>query len=79
MTLESAEELLRLYECGEFPNIVFSDEENFPIEQSIKPQNDREYMTEHIYNNLSLRIATRSNFPYQVIVWAAMTMKKVII
>ena len=42
-----AKELLRLHESDEFPNIVFSDEKNFPIEQFINSQNDRVYLTEH--------------------------------
>ena len=71
--LERAKELLRLHERGEFPNIVFSDEKNFPIEQFINSQNDRVYLTERTYENLSLRTATRSNFPSQVMVWAAVT------
>lgn len=71
--LERAKELLHLHECGEFPNIVFSDEKNFPIEQFINSQNDRVYLTERTYENLSLRMATRSNFPSQVMVWAAVT------
>ena len=70
---ERAKELLRLHERGEFPNIVFSDEKNFPIEQFINTQNDRVYLTERSYENLSLRMATRSNFPSQVMVWAAVT------
>ncbi|XP_039964236.1 uncharacterized protein LOC120777158 [Bactrocera tryoni] len=71
--LERAKELLHLHERGEFPNIVFSDEKNFPIEQFINSQNDRVYLTERTYENLSLRMATRSNFPSQVMVWAAVT------
>ena len=71
--LERAKELLRLHACGEFPNIVFFDEKNFPIEQFINSQNDRVYLTERTYENLSLRTVTRSNFPSQVMVWAAVT------
>lgn len=71
--LERAKELLRLAESGQFPNIVFSDEKNFPIEQFVNSQNDRVYLTERSYENLRLRMATRSNFPSQVMVWAAVT------
>ena len=69
--LERAKEMLRLAASGQFPNIAFYDEKNFPIEQFINSQNDRVYLTERTYDNLSLRMATRSNFPSQVMVWAA--------
>lgn len=71
--LDRAKELLRLDERGEFPNIVFSDEKNFPIEQFVNSQNDRVYLTERTYENLSQRLVTRSKFPSQVMVWAAVT------
>ena len=39
--LERAKELKRLHAAGEIPNIVFSDEKIFPIEQFVNKQNDR--------------------------------------
>lgn len=71
--LERAKELLHLAESGEIPNIVFSDEKNFPIEQFVNSQNDRVYLTERTYENLSHRLATRKQHPPQVMVWAAVT------
>ena len=65
--------MLRLHESDEFPNIAFSDEKNVPIEQFTNSQNDRVYLTKRTYENLRLRMATRSNFPPQVMVWAAVT------
>ncbi|KAF2898539.1 hypothetical protein ILUMI_07635 [Ignelater luminosus] len=70
---ERAKELLRLAASGEFPNIVFSDEKNFPIEQFVNTQNDRVYLTERTYENLKHRLVTRSNYPSQIMVWAAVT------
>ncbi|XP_053968116.1 uncharacterized protein LOC128869564 [Anastrepha ludens] len=46
---------------------------NFPIEQFINTQNDRVYLNERSYENWSLRMATGSNFPSQVMIWAAVT------
>ncbi|KAF2879859.1 hypothetical protein ILUMI_26316 [Ignelater luminosus] len=70
---ERAKELLRLAASGDFPNIVFSDEKNFPIEQFVNTQNDRVYLTERTYENLKHRLVTRSNYPSQIMVWAAVT------
>ncbi|XP_033213937.1 uncharacterized protein LOC117171001 [Belonocnema kinseyi] len=51
--LERAKELLRLAESGQFPNIVFSEEKIFPIEQFVNSQNDKVYLTDRLYENLS--------------------------
>ncbi|XP_033222833.1 uncharacterized protein LOC117176689 [Belonocnema kinseyi] len=69
--LERAKELLRLAESGQFPNIVFSDKKIFPIEQFVNSQNDRVYLTDCPYENLSHRLATRKQHPQQIMVWAA--------
>lgn len=71
--LERAKELLRLAESGQIPNIVFSDEIFFPIEQSVNSQNDRVYLTDRSYENMSHRLATRRQHPPQIMVWAAVT------
>lgn len=49
--LDRAKELIRLHESGSLPNIVFSDEAPFTIEQCVNKQNDRVYLTERSYEN----------------------------
>lgn len=71
--LDRAKELLRLADSGQLPNIVFSDEKNFLIEQFVNKQNDRVYLTKRSYENLDIRMATRSQAPPFVMVWAAVT------
>lgn len=71
--LERAKELLRLAERGQFPNIVFSDEIFFTVDQFVYSKNDRVYLTDRSYENLSHRLATRRQQPPQVMVWAAVT------
>lgn len=66
-----AKELLRLHMWRISEDCVFWWE-NFPIEQFINFQNDRIYLTKSTIDNLSVRMATWSNFPSQVMVWAAM-------
>lgn len=71
--VERARELLRLHEGGQLPNIVFSDEIAFPIEQHVNKQNDRVYLAARSHENLHLRLATRKQSPPFVMVWAAVT------
>lgn len=71
--LERAKELLRLHESGSLPNLVFSDEAPFPIEQYVNSQNDRIYLPERSAENLELRLAGRTQAPAMVMVWAAVT------
>ncbi|XP_033221244.1 uncharacterized protein LOC117175647 [Belonocnema kinseyi] len=71
--LERAKELLRLAESSQFPNIVFSDEKISPIVQFANSQNDRVYLSDHSYENLSHQLATRRQHPQQIMVWAAVT------
>lgn len=71
--LEKAKELLRLAESGELPNLVFSDEKPFVIQQFVNKQNDRVYLPERSAENLQLRLATRTQKPAMVMVWAAIT------
>lgn len=63
----------RLHESGGLPNIVFSDETIFIVEQFVNKQNDRVYLAKISADNLSLRSATRKQGPAQVMVWAAVT------
>lgn len=73
LRLERAKELKCLAASGEFPNIVFSDEKMFTIEQFVNKQNDRVWVRERSNNNLDMRLATRSHHPAQIMVWAAVT------
>ncbi|XP_026482180.1 uncharacterized protein LOC113389345 [Ctenocephalides felis] len=69
--LQRAKEFLRRAESGKFPNIVFSDEKIFTIEQFVISQNDRVYWTERSNKHLSHRLAIRRQHPPQKMVWAA--------
>ena len=71
--LERAKELLRLHESGQLPNLVFSDEKPFQIEQFVNKQNDRVYLPKRSAEKLQLRLATRTQAPPMVMVWAAVT------
>ena len=57
--VERAKKLLRRAESGELPNLVFSDEAPFTIEQFVNKQNDRIYLPKRSFENLHLRTATR--------------------
>lgn len=65
--------MFRRAERGEIPNILFSDERNFPIEQFLNKQNDRVYLKERSSESFSQRMVTRNQKPPQVMVWAAVT------
>lgn len=71
--LQRAKELKRLHVSGQLPNIVFSDEKNYPIEQYVNKQNDRVWLAERSYDNLEQRLVTRTQAPPHVMVWAAVT------
>lgn len=71
--LDRAKELLRLHAAGNLSQIVFSDEKNYCIQQYVNKQNDRVYLTERSYENLNVRLATRTQAPPHVMVWAAVT------
>jgi inhibitor of nuclear factor kappa-B kinase subunit alpha len=71
--LERAKELLRLAESGNLPNLVFSDEKPFIIEQFVNKQNDRVYLPQRSAENLNHRLATRNQAPAMVMVWAAVS------
>ncbi|CAK9825624.1 Transposable element Tc3 transposase [Anthophora retusa] len=73
LRLDKAQELKRLAASGEIPNIVFSDEKIFTIEQYVNKQNDRVWLHEKSYENLNTRFVTRRHSPAQVMVWAAVT------
>ena len=71
--LERAKELLRLHEIGQLPNLVFSDEKPFQIKLLVNKQNYRVYLPKRTAENLHLRLATRTQAPAMVMVWAAVT------
>lgn len=71
--VQKAKELIRLHASGQLPNIVFSDESIFKIEQSFNSQNDRVYLKGKSNENLQLRTVTRKQAPPYVMVWAAVT------
>ena len=71
--LVRAKELLRLAESGELPNLVFSDEKPFGIQQFVNKQNDSVYLPKRLAENLHLRLATRNQAPAMVMVWAGIT------
>lgn len=71
--LDRSKLLLRRAARGDFPNIVFSDEKNFPLEQYLNKQNDRVWLAERSSENLDHRTVGRNQHPPQVMVWAAVT------
>lgn len=71
--LDRSKALLRRHARGDFPNIVFSDEKNFPLEQYLNKQNDRVWLAERSSENLDHRTVGRNQHPPQVMVWAAVT------
>ena len=70
--LVRAKELLRWTESGELPNQVFSGEKPFVVQQFVNKQNYRVYLPSSA-ENLQLRLATRTQAPAMVMVWAAIT------
>ena len=71
--LERSKLLLRRLANDDFPNIVFSDEKSFPLEQYLNKQNDRVWLKERSSDNLDKRTVGRDQHPPQVMVWAAVT------
>ena len=55
------------------PNIVFSDEKLFTVEQVVNHQNDRIWCKEISFSNKDQFHATRRQKPASVMVWAAVT------
>ncbi|CAG5059809.1 unnamed protein product [Parnassius apollo] len=65
--LERSKELIRLLASGELPNLVFSDEKTFCVEQFLNKQNDRVWL-----KGLDV---TRRQGADQIMVWAAVSEK----
>ena len=70
MRLERCQHILDLIEDGTLPNLVFSDEKKFDIEQSVNRQNDRVWSRD---GSVATRTATRRQNLMSVMVWAAVT------
>ena len=70
---ERVKELLRLHESGQLPNLVFSNEKPFQIEQFVNNEIDRVYLPKRSAENLHLQLATRIRAPPMVMMWAAVT------
>ena len=70
---ERAREILRLLESGQLPNLVFSGEKPFQIEQFVNKRNDRVNLPKRSAENLHLQLATRTQVPAMVTMWAAVT------
>lgn len=71
--MERAKEIIRRHGNGDLPNIVFSDEKNFTIQQFVNKQNDRVWLQNKSGDNSKHLVATRKQAPAQVMVWAAVT------
>ena len=70
MRVKRCRHLLNLMEDGMLPNLMFSDEKKFDVEQCVNYQNDRVWG-----RNASVegrRVSRRQN-PTSVMVWAAVT------
>ena len=61
--LERTKESLRLNESGQLPNLVFSHEKPFQIEQFVNKQNDPVYLPKRSAENLHLRLPIRTQAP----------------
>ena len=70
-----AKELLRLAESGELSNLVLSvsDEITFVVQQFINKQNDSVCLPKRSVENVHLWLATRTQAPAMMMVWAAIT------
>lgn len=71
--LERCKALKGLLVNGALPNIVFSDEKIFTVQQYVNKQNDRVWLPGRSNDNLEQRIATRKQAPEHVMVWAAVS------
>lgn len=70
MRLERAQNILNLMSEGMLPNLVFSDEKKFDVEQCVNHQNDRVWSKD---GSEKVRRVSRRQNPASVMVWAAVT------
>lgn len=73
--LERTTELIRLLDGGELPNIVFSDEKTFCIEQYLNKRNDRVWLKGRASDHSERLRVTRRQGADQIMVWAAVSEK----
>lgn len=69
--LNRSKELIRLLDCGQLPNLVFSDESTFCVEQHLNRQNDRVWLKGRVSDHSEDLRVTRRQGAAQVMVWAA--------
>lgn len=70
---ERSKVLIRMGRRGELPNLVFSDEKTFCIEQFVNKQNDRNWLSGRASDHSDELRVTRRQGADQVMVWAAIT------
>lgn len=71
--LNCSKALIRLLDGGELPNLVFSDEKTFCIEQYVNKQNDRVWLKGRSSDHSDKLRITRRQGAAQIMVWAAVT------
>lgn len=73
--LARSKELIRLLDTGELPNLVFSDEKTFCVEQFLNKQNDRVWLKGRVSDHSDELRVTRRQGADQIMVWAAVSEK----
>ncbi|CAG4935782.1 unnamed protein product [Parnassius apollo] len=73
--LERSKELIRLLDSGELPNLVFSDEKTFCVEQFLNKRNDRVWLKGRVSDHAEELQVTRRQGADQIVVWAAVSEK----
>ena len=70
MRMERSRQILDEIDQGTLPNLVFTDEKKFDIQQVVNQQNDRVWGSS---TSVEGRIVTRRQNPQSVMIWAAVT------
>ena len=70
MRAQKCRKILKDIDEGTLPNLVFTDEKKFDIEQVVNQQNDRVWASSSATEE---RIVTRHQNPQSVMIWAAVT------
>ena len=70
MRAEKCRKLLHYIAEGMLPNLVFTDEKKFDIQQTVNQKNDRVWASS---STIEKRIVTRCQNSQSVMVWAAVT------
>ena len=70
MRVEKCRKLLQDIAEGTLPNLVFTDEKKFNIQQAVNQKNDRVWVSS---STIEERIVTRRQNPQSVMMWAAVT------